>query len=158
MVTEEDIFRRLFDVIYRYGSGPDNGAFLKYRSPAELADILSLDRDNTEGDWEAIFGWIQQYLEYGVNTSHPSFVNRMWSGANLPSVLGDMVVAATNTSACTYESAPVSTLFEKYMIGQMLDLVGFHHGEGQMTTGSSNANMIAMMCARNKACTQAKER
>ncbi len=38
---------------------------------------------------------------------------------------------------------------EKYMISQMLDLVGFVKGEGQMTTGSSNANMIAMMAARN---------
>ncbi len=31
----------------------------------------------------------------------------------------------------------------------MLELVGFTNGEGQMTTGSSNANMIAMMAARN---------
>jgi len=75
----------------------------------------------------------------------------MWSGANLPSILGEMVVALTNTSGCTYESAPVAVMMEQYMINQMLDLVGFSQGEGQMTTGSSNANMIAMMIARNKA-------
>jgi glutamate/tyrosine decarboxylase-like PLP-dependent enzyme len=38
---------------------------------------------------------------------------------------------------------------EKYMLRTMLDLVDFKNGTGQMTTGSSNANMIAMMAARN---------
>jgi glutamate/tyrosine decarboxylase-like PLP-dependent enzyme len=35
------------------------------------------------------------------------------------------------------------------LIQTMLELVGFDRGEWQMTTGSSNANMIAMMIARN---------
>ncbi len=70
-------------------------------------------------------------------------------GGNLPSVIGDMVTAVTNTSACTFESAPVATVMEKYMLKKMLDLAGFQKGEGQVTTGSSNANMIAMMAARN---------
>lgn len=158
MVTEKDILRRLFDVLEKYSVERSSGEFLQYRSPAELAAVLDFDRGQTEGDWDRIFTWIEQYLQYGVKSSHPSFVNRMWAGANLPSIIGDMVVAATNTSACTYESAPVSTLFEKHMIEQMLELVGFQDGEGQMTTGSSNANMIAMMCARNLACTQSKEK
>ncbi|SHO48591.1 pyridoxal phosphate-dependent decarboxylase family protein [Desulfopila aestuarii] len=158
MVSETDLFRRLFDVLEQHSREQNCGNFLQYHSPAELTALLDLDRENTEGDWDPIFSWISQYLEYGVKTSHPSFVNRMWAGANPPSILGDIVVAATNTSACTYESAPVSTLFEKYMIEQMLELVGFKNGEGQMTTGSSNANMIAMMCARNLACEQVKQR
>jgi glutamate/tyrosine decarboxylase-like PLP-dependent enzyme len=81
----------------------------------------------------------------------------MWVGANLPSIVGEIVAAISNTSACTYESAPVSTLLERYMIKQMLDLVGFSNGEGQMTTGSSNANMIAMMAARNLANASVKQ-
>lgn len=43
------------------------------------------------------------------------------------------------------------------MIEQMLDIVGFKNGEGQMTTGSSNANMIAMMIARNQALKEVKK-
>ncbi len=158
MVTERDVFRRFFDLLDGYLAGRQEGDFLRYRSPAQLAALLDLERKTGEGDWEQIFAWIKQYLHYGVNTSHPAFVNRMWAGANLPSILGDMVAALSNTSACTYESAPVSTLLEKYMIRQMLELVGFVDGEGQMTTGSSNANMIAMMCARNLAGRRVKER
>jgi sulfinoalanine decarboxylase len=46
---------------------------------------------------------------------------------------------------------------ETYMLEQMLECVGFKQGEGQMTTGSSNANMIAMMVARNQASKDAKQ-
>jgi hypothetical protein len=34
-----------------------------------------------------------------------------------------MAAVLTNVSACTYESAPVSTLMEKYMIDQMLKII-----------------------------------
>lgn len=148
-MNEKEIFGRLLTVLESYRASRKDGKVLAYRSPGELAGILDLHGPEQNGDWEAIFEWVAKYLTYSVKTSHPAFVNRMWMGANLPSVVGEIVAAVTNTSACTYESAPVSTLFEKYMIEQMLDLVGFAQGEGQMTTGSSNANMIAMMSARN---------
>lgn len=116
----------------------------------QLLPELNLDKKGDLGNYQSIFSWIESYLTHSVNTSHPYFNNRMWSEANLPSVLGEIVVAYQQTSACTYESAPVAVLMEQYMINKMLALVGFSMGEGQMTTGSSNANMIAMMIARNK--------
>lgn len=155
-MNENDILRRGFTVLEQYHSSQKDGKFVDYTSPRDLQKILQLDDPESEGDWDKLFTWMEQYLEYGVKSAHPSFVNRMWAGANLPSMLGEMAVAMSNTSSCTFESAPVSTLMEKYMIRQMLELVGFHHGEGQMTTGSSNANMIAMMCARNLAGEQVK--
>ncbi|SFV54250.1 Glutamate decarboxylase, eukaryotic type [hydrothermal vent metagenome] len=109
-------------------------------------------------DWNATLDTIEYYLEHSVKTYKPNFANRMWSGANAPSVLGELITAITNTSACTTESAPVSTQFEKYLLDEMLNIVGFQNGEGQMTTGSSNANMIAMMVARNKFTNQCKNK
>ncbi len=156
--NSQDVLKQLFDILESYFSNRDDRPFLDYTSPGELKKILDLERTTSQGDWQSLLTWIEQYLQYSVKSSHPSFVNRMWAGANIPSMLGDMVVALSNTSACTYESAPVSTLMEKYMIQQMLELVGFVNGEGQMTTGSSNANMIAMMCARNLVCAEIKEK
>ncbi len=122
---------------------------IDYQSVDALSKILDLNKQGYQ-DWEQLFVWIRQYLEYSPNTKHENFANRMWSGANLPSIAGEIITALSNTSACTFESAPVATLMEVYMLRQMLTLVGFKNGEGQMTTGSSNANMIAMMVARNQ--------
>jgi glutamate/tyrosine decarboxylase-like PLP-dependent enzyme len=152
----EQIISKIADLLKSYLSNQKQNDFLQYKDPAELKEILKLDEFKDGAEWPQIFDWIEKYLTYSVKTNHKSFVNRMWVGANLPSILGEMVVAASNTSSCTYESAPVSTLMEKYMLQQMLDLVGFKNGEGQMTTGSSNANMLAMMAARNERLPEVK--
>ena len=148
-MDEQEVFQRLWPIIAEYYSGQRSGKFLDYHDPEELRGLLQLDGHEGEGDWERLFDWVEKYFRYAVKTNHPSFANRMWSGASLPTVVGEIVAAIANTSACTYESAPVSTLLEKYMLDRMLEIVGFERGQGQMTTGSSNANMIAMMCARN---------
>lgn len=148
-MEENKIFERLCGLIENYRSTERSGKFLDYHSPEDLRRILACEKEENLGDWEEIFHWLEKYLDYSVKTNHHSFVNRMWVGANLPSLVGEIVTILTNSSACTFESAPVSTIFEQYMIAKMLDLVGFTNGEGQMTTGSSNANMIAMMAARN---------
>lgn len=148
-MNDQQVFAHLLKIIEEYSAGQRHGKFLDYHNPSELRGILGLEQPGKTGDWPEIFAWIEKYLAYSLKTNHPLFVNRMWVGANLPAIVGETITALTNASACTFESAPVSTLMEKYMIKEMLDLVGFASGEGQMTTGSSNANMIAMMVARN---------
>ena len=148
-IEQEQIFARLLAILGRYCRDQTSGPLVDYLDPEPLRQRLGLETQGAPGDWDRLFAWVEQYLAYAVKTSHPGYLNRMWAGANLPSVIGEMVTAVTNTSACTFETAPVSTLMEKYMLKTMLDLAGFRHGIGQMTTGSSNANMIAMMAARN---------
>jgi glutamate/tyrosine decarboxylase-like PLP-dependent enzyme len=157
-MDSQEIFEKLGEIINKYFSEQHQGRFVEYLSPDELSLALDLDKPGGDADWQALFSWVEKYLSYAVKTNHPGFVNRMWVGANLPSVIGEIVTAISNTSSCTYESAPVSTLMEKYMLQKMLDVVGFKNGEGQITTGSSNANMIAMMAARNITCEEVKRR
>ena len=148
-MEQEKIFERLLSMITRYSQEQGSGPFVDYLDPDELEERLQFDKGGGQQDWEEIFAWVEQYLRHAVKTGHPGYLNRMWAGANLPSVIGEMIAAITNTSACTYETAPVSTLMEKYLLRTMLELAGFKNGSAQMTTGSSNANMIAMMAARN---------
>lgn len=155
-MEQREIIDRVAALLKEYLSSQKENGFLCFKGPAELGEILRLEDHKDGADWPDIFWWIEKYLGYSAKTNHPNFVNRMWAGANLPSIAGEMIAAASNTSSCTFESAPVSTVMEKYMIKEMLDLVGFKHGEGQMTTGSSNANMLAMMSARNERLPEVK--
>ena len=155
-MNDEELFQRLLSLVLAYRAREKEGNFLDYQEPQQLARLLELDRP-AQGDWHQVLAWLEKYLKHSLKTGHPGFLNRMWSGANLPSILAEMVVAVSNASACTYEGAPVSTLMEHYMLETMLDLVGFRNGEGQMTTGSSNGNMIAMLAARNESLENAKE-
>jgi len=156
-MEQEKIFARLMELVSRYYHDREQGAFVDYLDPETLRQRLHLEDERGRGDWDQLFVWVERYLAHAVKTSHPAYLNRMWAGANLPSVVGELIAAVTNSSACTYETAPVSTLMEKYLLRTMLDLVGFRGGCGQMTTGSSNANMIAMMAARNNLAPEIKQ-
>lgn len=155
-MEQREVIDTVATILKEFVPSQQKNSFLTFKKPNDLREILHLGDFKDGAGWPQIFWWVGKYLEYSVKTNHPNFVNRMWVGANLPSIVGEMVAAVSNTSSCTYESAPVSTLMEKYMIKEMLDLVGFKHGEGQMTTGSSNANMLAMMSARNEMLPRAK--
>lgn len=155
-MNEEPIFQRLLPLLEQYFAARKQGDFLHYLDPEQLAAELNLEKE-APLDWQELFQWVEKYLQYSVKTAHPGFLNRMWSGANLPSIIGEIITAITNTSACTYEAAPVSTLMEHFMLNAMLDLAGFEEGEAQMTTGSSNGNMIAMLAARNQMAETSKE-
>ena len=148
-LEEVQVLEKLLNVVTEYRSSHHRDNYIEFHKPEDLKQLLNLEEGEGALNWDQIFHWVGQYLKYSVATQHPRFVNRMWSVANLPSIVGEVITAITNTSAGTFESAPVSTLMEQHMIRRMLDLVGFPEGEGQMTTGSSNANMIAMMAARN---------
>ncbi|MBI9097607.1 MAG: hypothetical protein JEY91_03970 [Spirochaetaceae bacterium] len=143
------ILKDLFKSIETFLSSDKQERITEALDPEDLKRILNLDESRKREDPGTIGYWIDKYLHYCVKTHHFGFSNRMWSGANIPSIAGEIASAVSQTSAGSYEAAPVSVLMEKYMIDQMIRLAEFTDGEGQMTTGSSNANMIAMMTARN---------
>lgn len=146
---QDQLISRLNQLLHKYNSPQNQLGLCDFRQEADLKELLDLQTNEGNQNWDEIFGWIEKYLQYSPNTASLDFNNRMWSKATLPSVLAEIVTATNHSDASTYESAPVATLMEKHLIIEMLKLVGFENGEGQMTSGSSNANMIAMMCARN---------
>ncbi len=115
---------------------------------------LSLPAEGVSGD--DLVRDIENYLAYSVDTAHRQFVNQLYGGFNFPAFLGEVITALTNTSMYTYEVAPVATLIEMALIGKLNRLVGFEKGSGTFLTGGSNANLVAMFSARNKACPEMK--
>ncbi len=124
------------------------------------ADALSEEMDLTlpaEGvSADDFIRDIETYLHYSVDTANRQFVNQLYGGFNFPAFIGEMVTALTNTSMYTYEVAPAATLIEMTLLRKLNGLVGFKEGDGTFLTGGSNANLIAMFSARNKACPDIK--
>ena len=93
---------------------------------------------------------IDQFLKYSVKTNVPGFMNPLWGGFNMSAFAGEVIATLTNNSMYTYELSPLATLIEQALIRRMCDIVGFTDGNGTLTTGGSNGNMIGMMCARHQ--------
>ncbi len=141
----EQIFRRISEY-----SNSNHEKVVDYKSPEELKELLNLTINETGAGYEGVFNDIENYLKYSVKTNHKQFLNQLYSSENLPAILGEIVAAFANTSMYTYEVAPVATLIEKELIEKMCRITGYKNGGGTFATGGSNANMLAMMSARNK--------
>jgi glutamate/tyrosine decarboxylase-like PLP-dependent enzyme len=97
---------------------------------------------------DTVISDIDQYLRYSVRTDHPGFMNPLWGGINISALAGEILASVTNNSMYTYELSPFATLIEQGLIRRMCDMIGFGDGNGTLTTGGSNGNMIGMMCGR----------
>eukprot|EP00985_Skeletonema_marinoi_P009008 scaffold4120_cov164-Skeletonema_marinoi.AAC.4 len=102
--------------------------------------------------------------KYSVNTSHPYFFNQLFGSLDPIALAAEIVALSVNTSVYTYETAPVFTLVEREVMGQIGKLVfGSTNdedntndeveefvGEGLMIPGGSLANLTAMHAARHR--------
>ncbi len=130
---------------------------VNYHNPELLRAKLDLSIPEEGISVDEFLSLLETYLTYSVRTGHKQFFNQLFSGFSLPGFLSDVFTSLTNTSMATYELAPLATLIEQELIQEINSLIGFNDGEGSFVTGGSNANLIAMLCARNKAFPKIKK-
>lgn len=158
MKEQEITLRKAFDVILNYLEANQNQDLkvLDYQSVESLTEKLDLSLPQQSVASEQLISMIELYLQNSVRTGSRQFFNHLWGGFELSGLLAEMATSVANTSMTLYESAPVPLLMEQELIRQLNQLVGFSTGEGLMVTGGSNANLVAMLCARHKFLPDAK--
>ena len=152
MSADQEILQAVFNLVSDYLEElpkPD-GKVVNYKDPQALRKIFDLAIQPQGIALEDIPSILEKYLAYSVKTGHGYFSNQLFGGMNLPAFLGDLITSLSNTSMYTYEVAPIATLMEIELIKKMNSFVGFEVGSGQFVTGGSNANLVALLCARNK--------
>mmetsp|Transcript_13435 Transcript_13435/g.16300 ORF Transcript_13435/g.16300 Transcript_13435/m.16300 type:complete len:828 (+) Transcript_13435:488-2971(+) len=65
----------------------------------------------------------QQIQKYSVNTSHPLFFNQLFGSLDPIALAAELIALSVNTSAYTWETAPVFTLIEKEVMTKLCRLV-----------------------------------
>jgi len=130
---------------------------VRYATPEELARQLDVTLSDNGQDDAALAELLRAYLHYSVRTGHRQFFNQLFGGFSPYAWLGDIVAGLANTSMYTFEVSPVATLMEQAIFAKLSALVGFTQAQGTMTTGGTNSNYLAMLCARNHFFPASKE-
>lgn len=97
---------------------------------------------------EGVLEGMDDFLKHSVKTHHPRFMNTLWGGFNASAFAGEVLTALATTSMYTFEMAPFASMVEHAIIKRMSELVGFADGNGVLTTGGSNGNLLGLLCAR----------
>lgn len=153
------VLSKLFDIIDEYLTENRNPGtpVVNFQDPESLERLIDFSLPDVGVSESDLIDLIENYLKYSVRTGHPQFFNQLYQGFNLAGFTGEVVTALANTSMYTYEVAPVATLIEKELIAKMCRLIGYENGDGIFVPGGSNANLTAMLAARNRALPSIKE-
>src|SRR5690606_22771957 len=95
-------------------------------------------------DEKTFLNELEFILDRSVRTNHPLFLTQLFGGADPLAIVGDFVATMLNPTMATFEVAPVLTVIEKRLVGELLQMTGLNQGEGIMVTGGSNANLLGL--------------
>ncbi len=97
--------------------------------------------------------WIIAQMERGiVQITHPRYFGLFNPAPSFPAQCADRIVAAFNPQLASATTSPVPVAIEAHVIGAMAARAGLPPGAGgHFTTGGSEANFTALVCALTKA-------
>jgi glutamate/tyrosine decarboxylase-like PLP-dependent enzyme len=106
--------------------------------PREGGDLAGLHRT-----------FMEDVLPYSVGNAHPGFFGWVHGGGTPVGMLADMLAAGLNANVGGRDQIPVEV--ERQIARWMAELFGFPAGaSGLFVTGTSMANMIAVLVARHR--------
>jgi L-2,4-diaminobutyrate decarboxylase len=89
-------------------------------------------------------------LPAGLAIHHPRNLGHQVATPLPLAALCDLVAALTNQAMAVYETGPAATLLERQVIRWLAELVGWGDAEGVLTSGGAQANLTALLAARQQ--------
>lgn len=126
------------------------GKVLDWQAPAQAENawrqpIPELPALSPEGFLQALQ---KEILPAGLAVHHPRNLGHQVAMPLPMAALCDLVAALTNQAMAVYETGPAATLIERQVIRWLAQLVGWQHAEGLLTSGGAQANLTALLAAR----------
>lgn len=143
----ERLVPMMFDMIQDITCNRDSKV-VNFLHPDEMQKRINFSIADGPCSNDKILASLKDVIKYSVKTGHPHFYNQLYGGFNAHGLGGALLTEALNGSQYTYEVAPVFTMMEKSVLGDMLKLIGFNDGDAMFTPGGSMANMYAINLAR----------
>ena len=150
--NRKELWNDIIDIIENYfeENNSSETPVVKYLKGDDLKKELNLSIADDSCGYNGFIDEVKKYLDYSVRTSHPNFNNQLSANIKFESLIGELISAVGNATMATFEVAPVATLMESKLVEEINKLIGFKDGDGIMLTGGSNANLMAIHCAREK--------
>lgn len=87
-------------------------------------------------------------LARSLRIHHPHNLGHQVATPLPVAALCDLVASLSNQAMTVYEAGPSATLLEKQVIQWLCELIGWHNADGVLTSGGAQANLTALLAAR----------
>lgn len=115
---------------------------LRWQAPLPRQGVLNTD--------ELLSRIRDHVLSSSLQVHHPRNLGHQVAPPLPVAALCDLVAALTNQAMAVYETGPSATMLERQVLRWLSQLVGWHDAEGVLTSGGAQANLTALLAARQR--------
>jgi glutamate/tyrosine decarboxylase-like PLP-dependent enzyme len=121
-------------------------------SPAEMKELLNEPPPEQGLPFESVLAEFRDRVApFGLRPNHPRFLAFIPSAPTFLSVMGDWLCAGINFFAGVWMEAPGPTQVELVVLDWFKELLGYpREAQGIVTSGGSEANLTALVVARDR--------
>jgi len=155
----ERLGRAATEIIAAYASSLDSVAVCSRATPAELEKLfdepLPLEGIAVE---ESLRRFARDVIPHAMNIPSPRYYG-LFNPTPLPvGVWADALASAINQNGAAWRNAPAASAIEARVLRWLCELMDYGSNSfGTMTSGGSEANLIALKCARDRAVSAARD-
>ena len=159
-MVHERLGRLVTDIIADYSRSLDQLPVCSTAKPADLeklfAEPLPREGENVE---ELLARFSRQVVPHAMNIPSPRYYG-LFNPTPLPvAVWADALASAINQNGAAWRNSPSASVIESRVLGWLCEIVGYGaRAFGTLTSGGSEANLIALKCARDRAADFVRER
>ncbi|MDQ3754610.1 MAG: pyridoxal-dependent decarboxylase [Acidobacteriota bacterium] len=155
----EQLGRAVTEIIAAYAATLDSAPVCSNATPAELARLFDepLPREGTPLE-ETLRRFKEEVIPHAMNIPSPRYYG-LFNPTPLPvGVWADALASAINQNGAAWRNSPTASVIEARVLRWLCELIGYGPDSfGTMTSGGSEANLIALKCARDRALPGARD-
>jgi aromatic-L-amino-acid decarboxylase len=149
----EQLGRAVTAIITEYAGSLDSRKVTSKASPQELEELFDEPLPETGISSGEILGqFVSDVLEHAMQVPSPRYYGQ-FNPTPLPiGVWADALASALNQNAGAWRNGPTSAMIEARVLRWLCELIGYGpEGFGVLASGGTEANLIALKCARDRA-------
>lgn len=148
----EELGRTVTEIVAAYFRGLDGGRVCSEASPAEMEKMFDepLPVEGASAG-EILHRFTRDVLPHAMNIPSPRYYG-LFNPTPLPlAVWADALASAINQNGAAWRNSPSASVIEARVLRWLCDLIGYpEESFGTLTSGGSEANLVALKCARDR--------
>jgi aromatic-L-amino-acid decarboxylase len=156
----ERLGRAVTEIIVNYVRELDTMRVTSSATPAELEKLFDEPLPNRGiGTSEILKRFTEDVLPHAMQIPSPRYYG-LFNPTPLPiCVWADALASALNQNGAAWRNSPSASIIEARVLGWLCELVGYGtESFGTLTSGGSEANLVALKCARDRAQRQVRDK
>jgi aromatic-L-amino-acid decarboxylase len=155
----ERLGRAAAEIVAGFARALEDAPVCSRATPAELERLFDEPLPREGADAASLFArFTRDIVPHSMKIPSPRYFGLFNPTPLAVGVWADALAAAINQNQAVWRNSPAASVVEARVVRWLCEMIGYPSGSyGTMTSGGSEANLVALKCARDRADARARD-